>query len=786
MSSKIRIACLAAASIAALACGAASAQQASQAPTTAQDTADDTSGEIIVTATRKEQSITKVPISITAFNQESLDKQGVKSIDDITRFTPGLTFSRVGFATVASISIRGIDSDVGAGTVGIYIDDTPIQSRVIGPNTANVYPALFDLERVEVLRGPQGTLFGAGSEGGTVRFITPEPSLSEWRAYGRAEISQTDGGGLNYESGLAIGVPVVKDKLGVRASAWWRRDGGWIDRVDQDTFAVLDKNANKAHSFVTRVAAVYAPTDALRISPSVLYQNLRLSDIGTFWDRNEAGQRLSLPEQNIYRNGQALLQPNRDRLVLPALKVEYAFDGIDLISNTSYFSRRQERVDDYTNLIAGLFLRTNRVPIPGYISYAPVDNRYKGFTQEVRLQSSNPAARLNWVLGIFYNRSVQTALQTIVDPQFEEAIGFPLELFAPGAPELLPGGLTLDARSRFVDKQIAGFADVTYELLEGLKVTAGLRVARASIDGHNIADGPFAGTHVDVTVNTKETPVTPKVGVNWQIDDANLLYATAAKGYRAGGLNLYIPPVCAPDLALRGLTEAPPTYGSDSVWSYEIGTKNRLFGGATQIAASAFHIVWKNIQRNEYLTGCAFNYVTNQGTAHSNGFDLQITQRIGDRLTLSGSLGYTDARFTETILGPANATTGTQPVIVRKGNSVLFQPWSATASAEYVQPIGSNDLFARMDFQYRGGRRLTPSTDPTVTTFSPNRQAPDPTNTVNVRVGYRTDRIDLSLFATNLFNDHPRLSYYREGGDPVYRVSTLTPRTIGITGTYRY
>src|SRR5947199_4762834 len=184
--------------------------------------------EVIVTATRRAESLSKVPISVTALTQESLDERGIKDFSEVARFTPGVNFDNSG---TNNISIRGISGSGGAGTTGIYLDDTPIQMRALAFNPDETLPKAFDIDRVEVLRGPQGTLFGAGSEGGTVRYITTQPSLTKTSVYSRNEVSFTQGGAPSFESGIAVGGPVIDSPLGVRATVWYRRDGGWIDRV---------------------------------------------------------------------------------------------------------------------------------------------------------------------------------------------------------------------------------------------------------------------------------------------------------------------------------------------------------------------------------------------------------------------------------------------------------------------------------------------------------------------------------------------------------------------------
>ena len=191
--------------------------------------------EVVVTAQRRTEKLSKVPESISAFTTEKMDQLDIKNISDLVRFTPGVTFD----TESKDISIRGVNSTAGDATTGIYIDDTPIQIRALGFGSDNTLPAVFDLQRVEVLRGPQGTLFGAGSEGGTVRYITPAPSLDEYSEYAKAELSTTQYGAPSYELGAAVGGPIDDGHLGFRVSAWGRRDGGWIDKVDYATGATL-------------------------------------------------------------------------------------------------------------------------------------------------------------------------------------------------------------------------------------------------------------------------------------------------------------------------------------------------------------------------------------------------------------------------------------------------------------------------------------------------------------------------------------------------------------------
>ena len=261
-------------------CGATSvwAQAGAPAPQAAQ--ADATLGDIVVTATRQADTVGRVPLSITAVTQKSLDQSGIRTVPDLQRIVPSLQITNQGGTD--QITIRGITSLSGAATTGVYLDDTPLTKRnengsVTLSNNGVPVPPLFDLERVEVLRGPQGTLYGGSSEGGTMRFITPAPSTSTYSVFGRAQVSQTDYGGLSYEEGLAVGGPIVQDKLGFRASAFGRHTAGYIDEINPYTTKVSYKDANWGDTQVFRGQLLWRPTERSSITlsayNSVDYQN---------------------------------------------------------------------------------------------------------------------------------------------------------------------------------------------------------------------------------------------------------------------------------------------------------------------------------------------------------------------------------------------------------------------------------------------------------------------------------------------------------------------------------
>lgn len=748
---------------------------------TAQTTGGQPAGEIVVTATRKAEPLSKVPISVSAYSQEALDKRGIKDFSGIVRQTPGIQFDNTGFGNRSVIAIRGVSSDVGAATTGIYLDDTPIQTRQFGYTSTNVTPAVFDLDRVEVLRGPQGTLFGAGSEGGTVRFITPQPDTSRTKVYARAEGSGTQGGAPSGELGLSVNVPLQKDVLALSLSGWLRRDGGYIDRKNGNPAAASSTVVSNANSTVTKAlrgALTWKPAQGLEITPSIFFQQLNQADTNSYWDT------LSNPSKGSFVTGQALAEPDHDKFYLPALAVSYATGSLKLISNTSYFVRDQTSSIDYSNLWSAVFGGSAFVPgLPGYAAVAQNTNSQRTFTQEIRLQSNSATSRLNWVLGAFYSKSVQRFTEQVYDPQFDTMLtaffGAPSSVILGMAP--LDGKYSLVGSGRGSDEQLAGFGDVNYAITSRLKASAGLRVARSKFTGATLFNGPVPGLQVQNPGSSSETPVTPKFALNYQANPSLLVYANAAKGYRIGGVNAPVPvSTCAADLKNFGFSQSPAQFKSDSLWSYEAGAKGKLGGGRYTFGASAFHVDWNNIQQKVYLSHCGAQFVANLGQAKSDGFDLQGSARVVSGVTLDGSLAYTNAHFKGTVAGGAGN-------LATNGDHLDSHPWTITAGLNYDGKLGADlPLYARADYQYKSAGRTGIATDSRNASYDPNLYPLPAYGFVSLRAGVRVSGIDASVFVDNVTNTHPVTSRITDVvGVGSYRNGTLRPRTVGLTLTYR-
>ncbi len=777
--------------------------------------------EILVTATRHEEGISKVPVSVTAFGQEAMDLKGIKDIQDVVRFTPGIAIDNTGTNTVA---IRGISSSGGAGTTGIYIDDTPIQIRSISFNSEDTLPKTFDLERVEVLRGPQGTLFGAGSEGGTVRYILAQPSITSASTYARSEVSYTEHGAASYEAGIAKGGPLVDGVLGVRASAWYRRDGGWIDRVDPFSRQPVDSNSNRVSTAVLRLAALWQPASNVSVTPSIVYQNSQRHDQSTFW------QSYSDVEHGQFNNAYPGRNPVSDRFALPALKVEVGLGKATLISNTSYYNRREVTGYDGTTYNLSFyqqfgwpaaanafgvyvpFLDPNVYPLvsdrginlpaalQGYRSNSTVTNLQNTFTQELRVQSQDPSSRWRWTVGAFYSRSRQKSVVEQYDPNLNQLLQ---GLFGVNVADLffgfdlLPNGDSYYGRVDSTEWQLAGFGELTYGITDKLQMTLGGRVSKTSFDLKQSADGPPNYGPSSSVAGQSETPVTPKLSLSYQATPNHLLYATYAKGFRPGGGNSPLPSTCGPSLDALGYAngEAPLKYDSDTTQSYEIGSKNNL-GNVIRIASSVYYIRWNGIQQNLFLPGCGFQFTDNLGTAVSKGFDLQAESTLGTHFKADLALGYTNARYVKDSRGglalSGNAVSGA----TASGAVGTSPPWTVALGIEYFINGTREGPYARIDYQYQSRNPwLAPPQDPKSSQYNPYVYTLSATKFVSLRSGTSFGPWGISFFVDNLFNTHTTTNYgiwginpYYPGAAPVppaYNNFSFRPRTFGLTATYR-
>ncbi len=741
--------------------------------------------EILVTAQKRTEKLSKVPISIAVLGRAQMDKQGVRDVKDVARLVPGLHLQTSDVVGDTNISIRGITSDTGAQTTGVYIDETPVQARqeIVG---SNPYPKVFDLDRVEVLRGPQGTLFGAGSEGGTVRFITPAPGLSDYTGYFRSELSFTDGGSPSYETGGAYGGPIVPDKLGFRISLWDREDGGYINRVDPVTDTLGTRNANDGNSLVGRAALTWQVNTDFKITPAIFFQRVSAGDRDYAWEH--APPFTTGVQAPAFTEYAQIPQPRTDTFILPSLDGDYDLGWATLHATASYFHRTLDDTFDATAFELSGLLPNSGITLPsdpGYLSTGRYHTKQSNWTGETRLTSATgPDSVYSWVGGIYFQNNRSSDTSTFAEP-FDVLSNYLSEYYydTPGNSLSYFGEAPVDGKYSYIDNirvletDVAGFGSFTYQPLQGLKFSVGLRVAHSKYSYNDFQDGPYGPTAPTNYSGSKgELPVTPRFAISYQITSDQMIYATAAKGYRIGGANESVAGVvaCASDLAKLGRTDVPHTFNSDSVWSYELGEKGSLLNGRLRFDASLFWIDWSGIQQQVLLPDCGYYYTANLGSAVSRGFDIEAAYVVVPGLTLSGNAGLTDARFTTTVTQSGN-------ILAKAGDSLSTPEWTATAALEKAFSLPRDlDGYARIDEEFAGPYYRTGSD----VTFSYNpytRNAPA-TNFVSLRTGVRKFGWDASLFIDNALNSRTSLYRYEDVyGAPGLRDTYPRPLTVGFT-----
>ena len=751
--------------------------------------------EILVTATRRTESLEKVPVSITALGASDLAVANIKSIDDLQQLVPSLQYAVPNGFTSAftTIAIRGFNSNTGPTTVGIYVDDVPISSRLSGyTNQGSAYPYIFDLNRVEVARGPQGTLFGAGAEAGTVRFITNQPSFTDFTASTHGELAETEGGRQSYEIGGAAGGP-INDSIAYRVSVWNRQDGGWVDRVDPATGNVVRPQDNTDHKTVARGALAFKLGGDFVLTPSIHFQKMTQDDAPRF---NEA---FSNADEGIFHNSPLIPETWTDKWTATELKLEGHLSFAQLTAIASYFDREVDQSLDQSEFVCP-FLDlgpggTQGCGNPLGIGFpsqqyqavvTPTGLKIVAPSGEVRLTSNDPNARLSWVAGVFYDHRVQNDFQSsygLLTPSISNSMSTQLQAEGYCGTPALPCGLFQDQHETFTDEQIAGYAQVDFHVTRALTLTLGERYGHVKVTVQEASDPALAtayGASAKVVTSSTENPSTPHVGVSYQVNDDNLLYASWGKGFRIGGANAPVPPTC-PQVV-------PSTYNPDTVESYEIGAKDRFFEGRVQINTSLYRATWDDIQQYASLPCGPFAYSTNAGSAISRGGELSIQAIVIPRLTTTLNVSYVDAYYTE------NGYDKLGNLLVNEGSKVgilpqVNPPWTVNLQLHYDKPLESGARwYAWGDFNYTS---QSPGPFITQVTNSSNYYplaVPDPeTRLFNFRLGYALRSFDASVYLNNAFNSTPWLSKYQGVGISNFiQYTTFRPRTLGAALTYNF
>ena len=755
--------------------------------------------EVVVTALRREETVQNVPISMAALSQKAIEELHIQTFSDMEAVVPGLVFSTPNFSQPNGqndIAIRGIFSGGTslAPTTQVYIDDTPIEQHIVGVAGvyANFSPDMFDLDHVEVLRGPQGTLFGSSAMGGAIRFITPQPSLTQTSGYAQGEMAYSPYGDPSYNLGIAYGAPVIDGVAGFRISAYYHDLGGYVNQENPYTGQLLATNINSQTDYVLRPALTIAPLKGLTITLSEFLENYYLANPAAYWLTD-----LPVPQPGgAPATGSTQQEPTYDSVSIPAINIRYELPALTIESNTSYLHRSYANYSDFTR--ADTYFVTGKDFVPGLSpSYYEFWNDFavnNAVQEELRFTSKDePDTRFHWIGGLYYRDSHQRASQILpgtLDPILEAAYGKTTQQYFGFGNYVDQYGQVDNGYIVFTneDKEEALFGEISYDITPRLKAAVGARFSHDSVSSHQIIAGPlnFIDYSNKVLAPEIQNPVTPRLSLSYHLADQSMVYTTVAKGYRLGGdqvVTWAADPLCQPSLKLLPGVVPSDTYRSDSLWSYELGAKSTLLNNRLQVDASVYYIDWSNIQTSVPVPACLESFISNFGKAISRGFDLQLQFALTDELTVGATGGYTDAYYPNSeILGAA--------LLAQAGQRLPnVPPWSVAANVVYRRALAflpdTNGYF-RLDFRHISA---FPQLNPELSTYDPALgQHQDPGySTLNLRLGVVHGGLDTSVFVDNATNANPLVGYYHYGpGDQLFQGWRIRPLTTGVTVRYAF
>jgi len=771
--------------------------------------------EIVVTAARRVSTVQTIPASVSAVTGVDLQSRGITSMATLAQGTPGVSLKSEG-PSQTEIEIRGMTSSGGnSATVGFYLDEVPLAGPANAQNGHVVIdPDLYDLNRIEILRGPQGTLFGSGSMGGTVRLITNQPDPTEFHASAESALSGTDGGSFNHADNLMVNIPLVEDKLALRIVGSENYTSGWIDRIVANPFPLVSANgsvrgdvqdgpveaqypgSNAYQLYAVRASLLWRPTPNLSITPSFFYETSR-QDGPSAYDSVSATD--SAPGGGMaHYEAFNIAEPLTDEIKIYSLSVNYESTWADLTSSTAYWSRvssqTEEASEAFNNPDTGVTNFSNGVNSSGEGYYGPngsgpeygtEHDPSNQFSEELRL-TSNGFGRLNWVAGLFYSDFHSLWTFNGTTPNFSSYTD--LGSLLPGntpAPATTPNWF--DAYEPTTLSNYAAYGDLTYALTDGLKFEAGGRLNYSDyhfsscISGWGSALGA-ATPSCTGPISQYNTSFNPKFTLSYTFSPDLMAYGTVASGFRPGGGNALYPTtglVWGAAFAKMNYTSGkfPSTYAPDSVWSYELGEKARLLDRRLTINASVYYEHWSHIQLEAYPDDWALNINGNYATVY--GAEVDVLAKLGAGFSLSLSGGYVH----EYLDG------GPHWVITPVHTLPEVAPESATAILNYSKPLNDSFTFtAHVENTYTGRRYSLafPAPNNAYGQYVP-MAAYDLTN---IRVGIKfRDAWTASLFVDNVFNKHAQLeSLYTENlaSAAFNAIVTNQPLTGGIDITYRY
>jgi len=758
---------------------------------------------ITVTATLREEEMADVPFSIAAPSAQVLRSRGATTIEDIAVNLAGFNVQNLGPGQ-SQVAVRGASAGQIARDqpgvkeqVGAYLDDVPISLSLFTPDLD-----LFDISRVEVLRGPQGTLFGSGSLSGTVRYIANQPELGVNSFFGELGASTISNGSAGGNLKLGANFP-LGDKAAARVAGWYNRLGGWMDAVQPDLS--VNENVNSGTRIGGRALLRFEPTDRLSITPRIVIQNVDMDG----WNRIDAFNILANPyttsrpkvtlgERQLFTQ---IEEPFTDDFFLGALRARYDMGGLNLTSITSFNMRDILVVRDATALTASITGGSIGLPQNVYTLDAPLDDSTKvnGFTQELRAEGGSNTLR--WLVGGFYSSNQRDYGQSLLVSGFQSATNIPTVGLRAARDVLFFSDLSYEL------SQFALFGEGTWSVSRQLDLTAGLRYYNFNEDRDQVFDGIFAHDSTGTTVvsqpgSIEADGIAPRFIASYRPNDRLTINAQIAKGFRLGGINdpLNVP-LCTPaDLATFSGRDS---WQDESAWNYEIGTKSTLMNGRGSLNISAFTMDIQDVQLSVTAGSCSSRLLFNVPKARSSGIEIEFAAAPNERFDFAVSTSLNDAKLRSTLT--STSSTGQVTVVsgIEEGNRLPSVPkMQASAAATFKWPMQTgSSAFLTGTYNYVGSRYTAiddlaagfgtvnlnsfgantiggPLTQSTFV-FDPEMPA---YSLLNLRVGLTRSDWDLALFVNNVTDERAFLALDRERGTRA-RVGYLTnqPRTIGLT-----
>lgn len=709
--------------------------------------------EIIITATRRAENLQDVPQAITAISERDLQDIGVQDFSQLAQMIPGVEL-RNQQAGKGSLAIRGVSElngdnlQGGAGSsVGFYLDEMPLTMAGYLPDIKS-----FDVSRIEVLKGPQGTLYGEGSLSGTVRLIANQPDAADYAAKIDMTASDTAHGKGNYALNGMLNIPLVQDKLAVRVTGFAQKTGGFIETTTPSG-ALTEKNDNYNETTGGRISLRVAPSEKVTVTATALISRA---------DRGAAN--IAKLDRTVAQSIQTRGDDDIDAYNLTA-KFDLGF--AELLSSTSYFKRESAGEIDQGGLVPQVNFVFGMFGIPIVVDGVYSDQwlETKAFAQEVRLVSSGDGP-FQWTLGGFYkNHKSNLGFTGDSNPAVPAAVWISISQYLTGGALSIPDALFIDTHTK--TDQIAAFGELSYDVTEQLEILVGARVFKEKRDSTTTFSGVFPvlmGGPLPGSFSSSDTDeiFNPKATITYRWSDDILTYITASRGFRSGGqndLSIFVP---GSDIA----------YAPEKLTNYEAGMKSTLLDGRARVNVALFHMDWKNLQAVVAEgPGGVGEVIGNIGKAHSRGAEAELTAQLLESLTLNLAATVLSAKTDEDTLVPDPS--GGAPILVPKGTRIPnAAKGSISASLNYRFAI-TDDLsgFARAAYSHTAGATNNIARSTKTPGF----------DIVDLKVGIEQEAWEFSVFANNVFDEKVLLSRTISDnlGDGAARYFWGSPRTIG-------